>query len=145
MRDEYRPHTQHTGTIKPFHTSILDSSTSIFLNTFIPLLRMSSSSCSDQHTDTTPVQSHPRRLQVPSRKSDQGLEDYAMGGGYSDPPCCNHPQCTPANWHESTILRGLTGGKKYTEKTLFLTFPRRLVAAMLVHFSFFERLTTAHA
>ena len=35
--------------------------------------------------------------------------------------------------------------KKYTEKSPFPTFPRRLVAAMLAHFSFFERVTTAHA
>ena len=72
-------HTQHTGTIKPFHTSMLDSSTSMFLNTFIPLLRMSSNSCNDKHTDTSPVQPHPCRLQAPSRKLVKGWKVMPQG------------------------------------------------------------------
>lgn len=44
---------QLTGTMSPFHKSMLDSSTSTFLKTFIPLLRMSSSSCSYTHMMVT--------------------------------------------------------------------------------------------
>ena len=80
---------------------------------------MSSSSCSDQHTDTTPVQSHPRRLQVPSRKSDQGLEDYTLGADTKMPLVVTTPSARLPTGMSTLSFVGSQAAKIHRENVFF--------------------------